>query len=191
MLKFYDIDKKYIEFLKGFDNKIPNISYDSNDKFVCGVVLNINDVNYFAPISHNTTVYKTSFPITHKNDVIATIRFSFMFPADMSVLKEKKFDTHNNKYEDLLDIEWRDCNKHEKEIKQKALQVYKIGCNPHHRLNRNCCNFKLLEEKYKQYEKEENEKEPTSKIRRQVAQYNNEDKCFTSKLDGENFDKKL
>lgn len=39
MLKFYDIDEKYIQFLKTIDSQVPDVKYESNNKFVCGVML--------------------------------------------------------------------------------------------------------------------------------------------------------
>lgn len=54
MLKFYDIDENYVKYLQTLDDQVPNIHYSTNNKFVCGVVLNINKVNYYAPISHTT-----------------------------------------------------------------------------------------------------------------------------------------
>lgn len=53
MLDFYDVDLDYINFLKQYDTQIPNISYTSRNKFVCGIVLNINGINImlrFPPI---------------------------------------------------------------------------------------------------------------------------------------------
>ena len=48
MLKFYDIDENYIQFLKTIDRQVPDVKYDSNNKFLCGVVLEINGVKYYA-----------------------------------------------------------------------------------------------------------------------------------------------
>ena len=45
MIEFYDIDENYINFLKTFDKQVPNVTYDSNNKFVCGVVLNVNNID--------------------------------------------------------------------------------------------------------------------------------------------------
>lgn len=41
MLKFYDVDEEYVKFLQTIDGQVPNIKYSGNNKFVCGVVLNI------------------------------------------------------------------------------------------------------------------------------------------------------
>ena len=51
-LKFYEVDGEYIKYLKEYgDDKIPNIKYDKHKKFFCGIVLTINNFNYFAPVS--------------------------------------------------------------------------------------------------------------------------------------------
>lgn len=157
MLKFYDVNPNYINFLKQLDTKVPDISYDTNNKFVCGTVLNIKGTEYFVPVSHNTTLYRTSLGIYDHNTVIATLRFSFMFPATDSVLTEKNFNDIRKvdaPYADLLSKEWLYCIHNEKKIQSKALSVYKMGTNEHHAMFKNCCNFKLLEEKYKEYNKE-------------------------------------
>lgn len=39
MIKFYSVDENYIDTLKTVDKQVPNIKYDSNNKFFCGIVL--------------------------------------------------------------------------------------------------------------------------------------------------------
>jgi len=157
VLKFFDIDDKYINYLRIIEAKIPNISSSANSKFVCGIVLNIKGIDYYAPISSNPTVYKSSFPILDKKqNVIATIRFSFMFPAESHVLTEKNFKEVakiNKFYADLLEEEYRYCVSKQLEIYEIALKIYKIGCNKKHYLNEQMNDFKLLEENYKEYKK--------------------------------------
>ena len=150
MLKFYDIDKNYIKFLQKYDSQVPNIEYSTNNKFVCGIVLNIEESNmdYYAPISHMTNKQQTNLLIYDNNTPISSIRFSFMIPAINDVLTEKDFkkvsETDQN-YADLLNSEYRYCVGHKSDILAKALKVYRIGCNKNHRLNYTCCDFKLLE----------------------------------------------
>jgi protein AbiQ len=149
MLKFYDIDENYVKYLQTIDGQIPNIGYLSNNKFVCGVVLSINNFNYFAPISSNIKMYRTSLPIFDKQKIIATIRFCFMFPALTSVLTEKNFKLIKNddsKYADLLIKEYNYCSLNEDKILNKARSVYEIGCNKNHKFNYTCCDFKNLEQ---------------------------------------------
>lgn len=58
---------------------------------MCGIVLEVNGVKYYAPISHKTEKQQTNLQIYDKGKVISTIRFSFMIPAFDEVLKFKDF----------------------------------------------------------------------------------------------------
>lgn len=154
MIAFYDVKEDYIKYLKTIDKQIPNIKYDSNNKFVCGIVLKIHGIDYYAPISHLTKPQQTNMLIKDKNRVISTIRFSFMFPATEDVLIKKDFAEiakTNSDYANLLRTEYQFCSSHEAQIREKAEKVYKIGCNSEHVLNYTCCNYKLLEQNYLKY----------------------------------------
>ena len=154
MLKFYDIDENYINFLKTIDSQVPDVKYDSNNKFVCGVVLELHGVKYYAPISHKTEKQQTNLQIFDNGVPISTIRFSFMIPAFDEVLSNKNFKDiakTNPSYASLLHAEHSYCSSHIKNIHKKAESVYKIGCNKKHRLNYTCCDFKKLETEYLKY----------------------------------------
>ena len=154
MIKFYDIDNSYIQYLKQFDRQVPDINYSMHNKFVCGIILNINNINYYAPVSSFNKKQQTNFPIRHNGQIISTIRFSFMFPAMDNVLSLKNFQrirSIDSNYADLLSTEYNYCKSHIDDIYRRAQAVYRIGCNADHYLNKTCCNFKLLESVYTQY----------------------------------------
>ncbi len=155
MLRFYDISKSYVDYLRKYDEKVPNMDYEKNNKFVCGIVMQIKEFNYYAPISSFSQKQRTNLLIKNKKGMaIASIRFCFMMPAPDFVLFEKKFkeiDKVDSKYADLLKTEYEYCAKHEEEILKKAQSVYEIGCNKNHPFNSNCCNFKILEQACKSY----------------------------------------
>lgn len=156
MIKFYDVDEKYVKYLQSIDSQIPNIHYSSNNKFVCGVVLDIDNIKYYAPISHTTQKFKTSLLIYDNKKPISSIRFSFMFPAYTEVLTEKNFKQIakiDQKYADILSAEYEFCKNNLDKIYKKAQAVYKIGCNKSHRLNYTCCDFEILEANYLKYKK--------------------------------------
>lgn len=146
-LKFYEVDENYLHYLKNFDRQIPDMNYTRFNKFVCGVVLTIGNLNYFAPISSFKKKQSTNFVINDKGRDISSIRFCFMFPAPDEVIKLKDFSTVPEHYRDLLNAEVNFCNKNVGEIHKIAQKVYKIGTNPNHPLSHTCCNFKLLEVK--------------------------------------------
>ena len=146
-INFYTIDSTYLANLKEIDNKIPNTNYQTNNKFFCGIVLSIHGYNYFAPISSFNKRQPTNLPI-YNNDrqIIATIRFCFMIPVETKYLTLKDINSVEDiKYRRLLSTELQFCRKNEEKIKKAALRVYNYGINPQHKQNKNCCNFKNLE----------------------------------------------
>ena len=63
-IRFYYINNDYISFLKKYEKEqvghtcVPNIQYKTSDKFVFGAVMNINDMDYFVPVSSYTKDHK-------------------------------------------------------------------------------------------------------------------------------------
>ena len=153
-LMFYDVSKQYIDYLKLFEPKIPNIKYSTNNKFVCGIVLSVNDFNYFAPISSFEKQQKTNILIKNsKGETMSSIRFSFMFPIPKIEIKIKDFLKEEYKYRRLLLEEWQYCNSIKDKIISKANYIYKRYNSGYDKmLLKNCCNFKLLEEKCLEYQ---------------------------------------
>jgi protein AbiQ len=153
MLRFYDIDSKYTDFLRTFDRQIPFIKYDKHDKFLCGIVLKICDHSYYAPVSSYNKPQRTNFILRdHQGNPTSSIRFSFMFPAPSIVLVEKNFKTISSQnYMNLLNTEYFYCKDNETLIRQKAQSVYEIGCNKNHPYNYTCCDFLKLEGIYNNF----------------------------------------
>ncbi len=157
-LKFYEVDGEYIKYLKeNADDKIPNIEYEKHKKFFCGIVLTINNFNYFAPVSSYNKKAHTVFLIIDKdkktNELkpISSLRFSFMFPCPIEYLNQKDFSKEDEKYRNLLKKELDYCNSNIEKIKKLANMVYKLGLNERTREKFNICNFKKLEEKCLEY----------------------------------------
>lgn len=156
MIAFYEIDNNYINFLKLYDSQIPNIAYSSNNKFVCGIVLKINGCQYYAPVSHFNRKQRTNFPIYNNGHIISTIRLCFMFPipSDQTILKKIDFNLlkiKDSKYAQLVQYEYFYCKKNLNELLAQAQNVYKIGTNKNHILNKTCCDFTYLESIYNNY----------------------------------------
>lgn len=157
-LKFYEVDSEYIKYLKeNGDDRIPNIEYNKHKKFFCGIVLTINNFNYFAPVSSYTKKVRTAFLIKDKDrenkqlKAISSLRFSFMFPCPIEYLNQKDFSKEDAKYQILLRKELHYCNINREKIKKLANEVYKLGLNEETRKKFNICDFKKLEEKCLEY----------------------------------------
>lgn len=151
-LKFYEIDKEYAKYLKTFDKQVPNLEYQSNNKFSCGIVYNINGFDYFAPVSSFNMKQKTNFVIKDKGKDISSIRFCFMLPVPKTEYTLCDFSSKKQTYIDLVNAEYSYCKSNASEIYLLAEKVYNIGANRNHPLAYTCCDFKLLEQKCKEYE---------------------------------------
>ena len=78
---FYDVNIDYIEYLKQFDPKVPNIVYDSHQKFLCGVIFKINGMKYYVPVSSFNREVQSNYLIQVGGIPVGSLRFSFMFPV--------------------------------------------------------------------------------------------------------------
>lgn len=157
-LKFYEVDGEYIKYLKeNGDNKIPNIDYKEHKKFFCGIVLTINNFNYFAPVSSYNKKAHTVFLImdrdrnTKELKAISSLRFSFMFPCPIEYLEQKDFSKEEKQYQALLRKELHYCNINREKIRKKANEIYKLSLKEETRNKFNICDFKKLEQKCLEY----------------------------------------
>ena len=50
-LKWYIVDKDYVNYLRRYDSKVENIDYADKLKPYIGILVTINDINYYVPIS--------------------------------------------------------------------------------------------------------------------------------------------
>lgn len=155
-LKFYEVDKAYVSFLKKVDSKIPNIAYDKHDKFICGVLLNIDGMNYYAPISSFNRQQRTNILIKNgKGKVTSSIRLSFMFPVPNDQIRMMDFSKEEGFYKYLLMEELEFCNRHADEIRDKAEYIYRSVLRGDELMKTNCCDFKKLEMAYAQFVEEQ------------------------------------
>ena len=156
MFKFYDIDEKYIDYLKKFDSKIPNVRYVSNNKFVTGILLSISNYEYYAPVSSFNIKQRTNFIIRdYDNKALSSIRFCFMFPVPTTiknkVLTLKDFSKETTQNQIFLRKELNYVNRNIDKILKQAKSVYEKRISNKQTYIINCCDFKLLEEKCKLY----------------------------------------
>ena len=174
-LKLYSISDKYINYLRKFDNKI----YDNKEdirihtrKYI-GVVLNIDNINYYIPMSSpKKTDYfddectqirpsiNTIIRITAKNkngllQLRGTLRISNMIPVPNEEIMPYDVEGEKDiKYKDIIrdEISFIRESKNQRKIINSAKLVHnqKINELDIKYLN-SCVDFKLLEEKCEEY----------------------------------------
>lgn len=150
-IQFFYVDNTYVEYLKKVDSKVPNMVYDSNRKFVCGIVLAINGYNYYAPVSSNTTKNRTSFRIKNigTDKVISSVRLGYMFPVPdelLTKIETKDIFSKDPTYGALLIKELLYCNKYKDDLIKKASKIYDdVVVKRNEYVCTNCCDFATLE----------------------------------------------
>lgn len=156
-LNFYTVDLQYVEFLKtvetekrGF-SRIPDMDYAANrkPKFLYGIVLQVENMNYYVPVTSYKQQKPDNFLIYAKNgQVVSSLHFNYMFPVPPDAVFERRIDNEPDQaYRALLSQELRYCIKNQETILHLAKRTYKrvlLGKNLG--LVANSCNFKLLEQ---------------------------------------------
>ena len=163
-LNLYSVSDKYIKYLMQFDNRIYDNKEDSRTykrKYV-GVVLTINDFNYYVPMSspkksdyidyekkiiRNDT--KTIIRIHEGGRLYGTLRISNMIPVPITELEPYIItDEKDLKYRQVILGELRYINSNTEKIVKYAKIVYnqKIK-NIDIGYIKNTIDFKVLEEK--------------------------------------------
>lgn len=158
------IDSKYCDYLRKYDNKVP-YNYDKKTQrpFV-GVLFIVNDCKYFAPLSspkpkHKSMKNTLDFLKISDGD-LGAINFNNMLPVtDDNIIRidlEKEYKNKSEeKYIKMLkeQIFWLNRNK------EKMYKMSKILYNGYKNntlneiIKKRCCDFSLLEEKCKEYNK--------------------------------------
>lgn len=172
-LNLYSVSDKYIKYLRQFDDRI----YDNKEenriherKYV-GLVLTVNEFNYYIPMSspkksdyidfenkviRNDT--KTIIRIHDGDRLYGTLRISNMIPVPITELEPYILSNENDlKYKEVILGELRYINNNSEKIVKYAKTVYnqKIK-NIDVGYIKNTVDFKLLEEKLKEWNEENN-----------------------------------
>lgn len=132
-LCFYIVDSQYIRYLqkkellqRGF-SRVPNVEYGTSrkPKFLCGVVLRVNDLDYFVPVSSYKIKQPDNFVIRVNGKIVSSLRFNYMIPCPESVLTLRSIPAEPDlKYRLLLANELDYCRKYQNHIRRAAERTY-------------------------------------------------------------------
>ncbi len=174
LLDFFTVDYSYVQYLqKAEQNKrgfthVPNMNYGKNrkDKLLCGIILHINHVNYYAPISSYKIKKPDNLLIRAKNGLVtSSLRFNYMFPNPQSCICTFVINNITDRaYKRLVKQEWNFCNSNREHIYALAERTYRrvlLGKNKG--LVANSCDFLfLVEQKCREYKKMHSLQHPLS-----------------------------
>ena len=164
-LRIVKVDSLYCDYLRKYDKRV---SYNTGTKDLrpfIGVLFMIDKCEYFAPLSSPKSKHKslknTLDLIKINNGELGVVNFNNMIPVTnnnyvpFDLNKKPKEKSEKFRMELLKDqLRWLTANK--KEINNKSKLLYNLYKN--NKLPKNvrdrCCNFPLLEEKCKEYNKQ-------------------------------------
>ena len=157
-LKFYEINPKYVKYLSAaaphlFLNKQ---SGQRNERKYIGIVLHINGLDYFAPLSSFKDKHrrmKESVDFIKIKDY-AVINLNNMFPVPPAECTYVNIQNETDfKYRDLLRAEYRYIKMIQEKIRKNADTVYRLRLKDGDTtaLGKRCNNFTLLEKMCKEY----------------------------------------
>jgi len=157
-LNFYDVDKNYIAYLKQteINNRgftcVPDMEYNGQQKFLCGVVLEVNNFKYYVPVTSYSQKQSENMLIVFEydkyNKVKGSLRFNYMFPVSDNFVKMRIIKNEQNAGRRLfLNSQLQFCIDNEAQILNQARRTYNIVTKELNKsLLNNACMFKLLEE---------------------------------------------
>ena len=166
-LYFYYVDGQYIDFLKKYEKArrsftcVPNSSYWNTNKFTFGAVLEVNNINYFVPVSSYSKKQEDVILMTDKfakskaqqYRVLGSLRFAYMIPAPNNCIKKldiKQMPTENSRVHVAKELAY--CRRNRDKIKRQAQKTYERVINKvDPDLIKHSCDFKLLEQAYAEY----------------------------------------
>lgn len=155
-LKLYYIDEEYINYLRQFDS---NIAYNKvTTRPYIGIVYTYNNFNYFAPLSspkpkHININPKAIDIFKIKDGELGVVNINNMIPTPIENLTEVLPTVTDKKYKKMLEQQLTYLNNHKAELYKKINHFQNMFRKGHLSENilKRCCNFILLEEKFKEY----------------------------------------
>lgn len=154
-IKIYEIEKEYIRFLSQYQQ---HLFYDEGARKYIGILLEIKDYKYFAPLSsfkqkHKKMEENVDF-IKIKDYAVININNMIPVPEGQYILVDINGTTDPH-YKFLLQAESREINRQKSRITKNAEIVYnhKLRNGDKTSLAKRTNDFSLLEQKCKQYKR--------------------------------------
>lgn len=160
--KLVTINSKYCDFLRKYDYRVTYNAKEKETRPFVGILFEIGEYNYFAPLSspkpkhlkmkNNIDFYKID------SGKLGAVNFNNMIPVPETEYQVINVNTkYSNQfditYQNLLRNQLRWLNRNGKGLREKAKVLYykRINNKLSDSVKNRCCNYKLLEEKTKEY----------------------------------------
>jgi len=180
-LYLYNVVPEYCDYLRRYDRKVPYNAGNKEKRPFIGIVLKINNHNYYAPLTSPKEKHRKmkNSPDFHKinGGIWGAINFNNMIPIQQDNLTLAEMDIKKNDtdemiaYKNLMKNQWLWCNENIDVITKKAEKLHALVCDKEKRENpviQRCCNYSLLEEKCLEYSQKK--KKPLNQAMKDAAE---------------------
>lgn len=160
---FYTVDSLYCDYLRRFDPCVPYTMNQKSTRPFIGIVLNVGDVQYYAPLTspkpkHLTMKNQLDF-LKINGGVYGAINFNNMIPIhsnSLTLVDMKVYPTDSVadvQYKQLLANQLSWCNANRELVLKKAAGLYHkyVNGSLNESVKSRCCNFSVGEIKLKEY----------------------------------------
>ena len=159
-LKLYRINEIYAKYIYNHEEKILKAFHSKSRRPFVGIIFNINEINYFAPLSSPKPKHKDMknnidfIKINNGRDGVINLNNMIPIPKEycykINVQEEMIKD---KKYGIILKYQIKWCNENKEKIISKAQKIYYLITNNKANLNlkQRCCDFKSLEKYLNQF----------------------------------------
>ena len=160
--KLVTINSKYCDFLREYDYRVTYNSKEKESRPFVGILFTIGRYKYFAPLSSPKPKH-----LKMKNTIdfykidsgrLGAINFNNMIPVtegeyQIIDVNQKHISVYDEVYQNLLRNQLRWLNRYGKSLREKATILYnkRINNKLSNNIKNRCCDYKLLEEKIKEY----------------------------------------
>lgn len=170
-MNWYIVDKGYVSYLKTFDYKVGHVEYGEKLKLHIGILIEIENTRYYVPVSspkekhkkmgNSIDFHKLVDPNTET--LYAVININNMIPVPDKYVTQLKYNDIQNyrafssekektDYIYLLQKEKAIIDSLSGTLQTKAQKLFeKVDKSPDSSLAKRCCNFRLLQEKSREY----------------------------------------
>jgi protein AbiQ len=162
-LSFYHADPAYCDFLRKADPRVPYISGNKERRPFVGVLIQIGEMGYFAPLTspkpkHRTMKNQLDF-FKIDGGKLGAINFNNMIPIHPQCLIQVEYElvpgdtTLDAEYKNLIKDQKSWCDANKARILKMAQNLYRAitSGTPHPRLSARCCDFPACERQYRLY----------------------------------------
>lgn len=162
MIELYSVDDEYVQYLINFDKRVlsPKIETRKQSRKYVGILHYNGDNKYLIPLSsYKPETYDKMYESKSLKKIgnMAVLRINNMIPVSEDVIHNVVIGSiPDKKYRDLLQSEYKIIKSREREIRTDARIVYFYRLNEKYKgkgLYNICCDFKLLEDALKKYNK--------------------------------------